>query len=83
MSTSTDVRITDFKVPSFGCYGTLIDRESGIWNALEPLLARGRIARVIHARLSQLREFPSVAGASSSQPLRISGTQETSSRVYG
>lgn len=37
------MRITDFEVLSFGCYGTLIDQDSGIWNALKPLLAMGRI----------------------------------------
>lgn len=39
------LRITAFKVLSFGCYGTLIDRDSGIWAALKPLLANGRIGR--------------------------------------
>lgn len=37
------MRLTDFKVFSFGCYGTLIDRDSGIWTALRPLLASGHI----------------------------------------
>lgn len=31
-------RLTDFEVLSFDCYGTLIDWESGIWDALQPLL---------------------------------------------
>jgi 2-haloalkanoic acid dehalogenase type II len=31
-------RLTDFKVLTFDCYGTLIDWESGIWDALQPLL---------------------------------------------
>ena len=35
------MRLTDFKVLTFDCYGTLIDWESGIWNALQPLLSRG------------------------------------------
>ena len=35
--------LTHLKVLSFGCYGTLIDRDSGIWTALRPLLASGRI----------------------------------------
>jgi 2-haloalkanoic acid dehalogenase type II len=34
---------TDFKVLSFSCYGTLINRDSGIYGALRPLLARGDI----------------------------------------
>ena len=35
--------LTNLKVLSFGCYGTLIDRDSGIWTALRPLLASSRI----------------------------------------
>jgi 2-haloalkanoic acid dehalogenase type II len=35
------MRLTDFKVLTFDCYGTLIDWESGIWNALQPLLSQG------------------------------------------
>lgn len=38
------MRLGDFKVLSFDCYGTLIDWESGIWAALQPLLARVRAA---------------------------------------
>ena len=33
-----DTRLTDYKVLTFDCYGTLIDWESGIWDALQPLL---------------------------------------------
>jgi 2-haloacid dehalogenase len=33
------MRLSDFKVLSFDCYGTLIDWESGIWAALQPLVA--------------------------------------------
>ena len=32
------VKLSDFKVLTFDCYGTLIDWESGIWGALQPLL---------------------------------------------
>ena len=35
--------LTSFKVLSFGCYGTLIDRDLGVLTALRPLLASGRI----------------------------------------
>ena len=31
-------RLTDYKVLTFDCYGTLIDWESGIWDALQPVL---------------------------------------------
>ena len=31
-------KLTDYAVLTFDCYGTLIDWESGIWDALQPLL---------------------------------------------
>jgi len=31
------MKLTDFKVLTFDCYGTLIDWETGLWQALEPL----------------------------------------------
>jgi 2-haloacid dehalogenase len=34
------MRLSDYPVLTFDCYGTLIDWESGIWQALRPLLAR-------------------------------------------
>lgn len=33
------MKLTDYRVLTFDCYGTLIDWESGIYTALEPLLA--------------------------------------------
>ncbi|MGH7210743.1 MAG: haloacid dehalogenase type II [Acetobacteraceae bacterium] len=36
------MRLRDFKVLSFDCYGTLIDWESGLWAALQPLLVRAK-----------------------------------------
>jgi 2-haloalkanoic acid dehalogenase type II len=41
-------RLTDYGVLTFDCYGTLIDWECGIWDALQPLIAasgRGDITR--------------------------------------
>jgi len=36
-------RLSDYKVLTFDCYGTLIDWETGIWDALQPLImANGR-----------------------------------------
>jgi len=32
-------RLTDFTTLTFDCYGTLIDWETGIWDALQPLIA--------------------------------------------
>jgi 2-haloacid dehalogenase len=33
------MKLQDFRVLSFDCYGTLIDWETGIWTALQPLLS--------------------------------------------
>ena len=33
-------RLTDYGVLTFDCYGTLIDWEGGIWDALQPLIMR-------------------------------------------
>jgi 2-haloacid dehalogenase len=38
------MRLTDFRVLTLDCYGTLIDWESGIYTALRPLLARGVVS---------------------------------------
>jgi 2-haloacid dehalogenase len=37
------MKLTDFKALTFDCYGTLIDWETGIWNALQPLLSAGQL----------------------------------------
>jgi 2-haloalkanoic acid dehalogenase type II len=37
------MRLTDFGVMTFDCYGTLIDWESGILTALRPLVARSNV----------------------------------------
>jgi 2-haloacid dehalogenase len=37
-----DKRLTDYRVLSFDCYGTLIDWETGLWDALQPLLTGQR-----------------------------------------
>ncbi len=34
------MKLSDFTTLTFDCYGTLIDWESGIWTALQPLLAK-------------------------------------------
>lgn len=38
------MKLRDFRVLTFDCYGTLIDWESGIHAALRPLLERGKLA---------------------------------------
>jgi 2-haloalkanoic acid dehalogenase type II len=38
-----NTKLSDYKVLTFDCYGTLIDWEAGIWDALQPLImANGR-----------------------------------------
>ena len=62
------MRLSDFKALTFDCYGTLIDWETGLWNALQPLLTAGRLdiareaALDIFARLEteQEKETPSL-----------------------
>jgi 2-haloacid dehalogenase len=48
------VKLTEFKVLTFDCYGTLIDWESGIFNALVPLARR---AKASEARGQLLETF--------------------------
>jgi len=47
-------RLTDYKVLTFDCYGTLIDWESGIWDALQPLLMAGDVAEVTREHALEL-----------------------------
>ncbi len=42
-------RPTDYRVLTFDCYGTLIDWESGIWDAFQPLITRNGRADVTRA----------------------------------
>jgi len=37
------MELTDFKVLTFDCYGTLIDWETGLYTALQPLLKKGGV----------------------------------------
>lgn len=39
-------RLTDYRVLTFDCYGTLIDWETGIWDALQPLIMNNPDAEV-------------------------------------
>ncbi len=42
-------RLSDHKVLTFDCYGTLIDWEAGIWDALQPLLVANRRSDITRA----------------------------------
>ena len=48
-------QLTDYRVLTFDCYGTLIDWETGIWDALQPLIMRNPDAEV--TRDAGLRAF--------------------------
>ena len=48
-------RLTDYRVLTFDCYGTLIDWERGIWNAFQPLTMRNPGTRL--TRDHALRAF--------------------------
>ena len=37
------MKLTDFDTLTFDCYGTLIDWETGLFAALQPLLTRARV----------------------------------------
>ena len=49
--------LTDFRVLTFDCYGTLIDWETGIWDALQPLIMRNGGAGGGTTRNAGLRAF--------------------------
>jgi 2-haloacid dehalogenase len=60
--------LSDYRVLTFDCYGTLIDWESGIWDALQPLIARSGRADITrdnalmrHARLESALQAESPA----------------------
>ena len=53
-------RLTDYKVLTFDCYGTLIDWEAGIWDALQPLIMSGGDSEVTReGRALSLRQVGS------------------------
>ena len=51
-------RLTDYRALTFDCYGTLIDWESGIWGALQPLFVEnGAIGVTRHEALRAFARF--------------------------
>jgi 2-haloacid dehalogenase len=55
------LRFDDFDVLTFDCYGTLIDWEAGIWEALRPVFAAHRIDVVPDRALELYGELESAA----------------------
>ena len=58
--------LTDYKVLTFDCYGTMIDWESGIWDAFQPLLmANGRsdVTRLIGPAVAPPGKLATIAAA--------------------
>lgn len=57
----TLLNFDDFRVLTFDCYGTLIDWESGIWEALRPVFANHRVDMTTDQALELYGEFESEA----------------------
>jgi 2-haloacid dehalogenase len=63
------MRLGDFQALSFACYGTLIDRDYGVYAALRPLMTQGGVsltreqaaARFAEHEALQLAETPTLA----------------------
>ncbi len=58
-------RLSNYKVLTFDCYGTLIDWESGIWDAFQPLLMANRCCEVTRDRA--LTTFAKLEGKQESE----------------
>jgi len=54
-------KLADYKVLTFDCYGTMIDWESGIWDALQPLILENK--REDMTRENTLRVFAKIETA--------------------
>ncbi len=57
------MKITDFKVLSFDCYGTLVDWETGILTALRPLVSRSGVILDSDALLAEFAAHESAQQA--------------------
>jgi len=55
------LRFDDFEVLTFDCYGTLVDWEAGIWEALRPLFATHRVGVTPDRALELYGELESAA----------------------
>jgi len=74
------VLLTDYKVLTFDCYGTLIDWETGIWDAMQPLLMANNCVDITREQALEAH-----ASLESTQQLETSDMlySELLSRVHG
>jgi 2-haloalkanoic acid dehalogenase type II len=54
------MRLADFKAVSFACYGTLIDRDYGVYAALRPLMTQGGVALTREQAAARFAEHEAV-----------------------
>ena len=67
------MKLADFRVLTFDCYGTLIDWESGLLTALVPLRARAALA----LSDEQVLETFALHEAAHQEVIHMSGQRET------
>ena len=63
------MKFADFEALSFDCYGTLIDWEAGIWNAMQPFATRTELKLVREQALVAFAETESAAQAATPEKL--------------
>lgn len=75
------MQLTEFKVLSFSCYGTLIDREAGIYTALKPLLNTARVSLSREDALERFTRYESAQQAETPTMLYCSVLSEVHRRL--
>lgn len=65
------IDFSQYEALTFDCYGTLIDWESGIWGALQPVLAAHGVTAEREAALERFGRLESAAEAGPYQTYRI------------
>ena len=63
------MKITNFTTLAFDCYGTLIDWESGIWDAMQPLLASNNVDTIY--RQSGLQAYAEIEAAQEAETPKL------------
>ncbi len=67
------MRLSDFRILTFDCYGTLIDWESGLWAALQKTAERSGLTREAALEAFAAAEFTPGAGHSCNEIFRAFG----------